>query len=266
MNSGKPSKLQVALFLLRQPAWYPELWRRVRVNIGKALLPPALGRSADIATRWAASVAVDIDTVECLAPGKRRELAADFPADMVAARDTEERSPSQKGWGGAAELIYAVCEAIQARIVIETGVAQGFSTLAMLLSVSKRGGRVYSVDMPAMTLKDHREVGIVVPQRLRGNWSLFRFPDSVGLGKVFAEVDSVDFCHYDSDKSYEGRCFTYPLLWERLRSGGIFMSDDISDNTAFRDFSYHLGLSPIVLRCAGAGSAPDRYVGLLKKP
>ena len=142
MKSRKPSKLEVALFLLGKPAYYPDLWRRVRLNIGRALLPPVMGRSAEVATRWAASVAVDLDKVDLLAPGLRRSLAADFPAEIGAAREMEEKYPTQKGWGGSADLIYAVCEAIGAKTVVETGVAQGFSTLAMLLSVTRRGGRV----------------------------------------------------------------------------------------------------------------------------
>jgi predicted O-methyltransferase YrrM len=266
MTSRKSSKLEVALFLLGQPAYYPDLWRRVRLNIGKSLLPPVMGRSADVANRWAAAVAIDADTVDLLAPGVRRSLAADFPAEIAAAQDMEEKYPTQKGWGGSADLIYAVCEAINAKTVVETGVAQGFSTLAMLLSVTKRGGHVYSVDMPAVALKDTSEVGIAVPQRLRPSWSLFPYPDSVGLGKALDKIDRIDFCHYDSDKSYEGRCIAYPMLWNKLRSRGIFMSDDIGDNTAFRDFSEELGLSPIVLKSAGAGASNDRYVGLLLKP
>jgi predicted O-methyltransferase YrrM len=266
MTSRKPSKLDVALFLLARPAYFPDLWRRVRLNVGKALLPPAMGRNGEVATRWAKSMAVDTDQVDFLARQSRRTLVTDFPAEMAAAQEMEERFPTQKGWGGSADLIYAVCESIEAATVVETGVAHGFSTLAMLLSVTKRGGHVYSVDMPAMALEDSNEVGIVVPQRLREHWTLFPFPDSVGLAKALGEIDQIDFCHYDSDKSYEGRCVAYPLLWNRLRPGGIFMSDDIADNTAFRDFCEELGLSPIVLKSAGAGSSDDRYVGLLRKP
>ena len=266
MTARKPTKLEVALFLLARPSYYADFWRRVRLNIGQSLLPPALGRSEDVATRWADTIAVDADRVDFLAQAGPRSLAADFPAEIAAAQDMEERFPTQKGWGGSAELIYAICEAIQARTVVETGVAQGFSTLAMLLSVTKRDGHVYSVDMPAVALKDANEVGIVVPQHLRSSWSLFPYPDSVGLGKVLSRVAQIDFCHYDSDKSYEGRCIAYPLLWRRLRPGGLFMSDDIADNTAFRDFSEELGLPPIVLKSAGAGTSNDRYVGLLRKP
>ena len=45
-----------------------------------------------------------------------------------------------------------------------------------------------------------------------------------------------DFIHYDSDKSYEGRMKNYKLIWSMLNKKGCFVSDDISDNSAFFDF------------------------------
>jgi hypothetical protein len=266
MTTRKPGKLGVALYLLARPGYWPDLLRRVRVNAGKALLPPPLGRSAAVATRWAASVAVDPRAVDFLAPALGHRLADDFPAELAAALELEERFPTQKGWGGSADLIYAVAEAIQARTVVETGVAHGFSTLALLLSVTKRGGHVYSVDMPAIAVRDPGEVGVVVPRALHGSWTLFRYPDSVGLDRVFSAAPAIDLCHYDSDKSYEGRAAAYPRLWARLRPGGVFMSDDIADNTAFRDFCAELGLTPSVVEAPGAGASGPRYVGLLRKP
>ena len=64
-------------------------------------------------------------------------------------------------------------------------------------------------------------------------------------------------CHYDSDKSYEGRMWAYPLLWGALEIGGIFMSDDIGDNLAFRDFARQVAAEPIV------ASFDGKYVGVL---
>lgn len=267
MNLYKSSHLENALFLLGRPAYWPEIWRRLKIHSGNRLLPPAMGRSAEVASRWAQSVSLRYDVLGgFLQSPVSGGLEAEFPREMEEARRREIEFPTQQGWGGSAELIYQVCEAVEAKCVVETGVAHGFSTLAMLLSVTKRGGHVYSVDMPAVMLKDASEVGAVVPARLRASWTLFRYPDSVGLSKALAQVDCLDFCHYDSDKSYEGRSLCYPLLWKKLRSGGIFMSDDVADNTAFRDFSEELGLTPLVLQGDGAGKSGARYVGLLRKP
>ena len=40
-------------------------------------------------------------------------------------------------------------------------------------------------------------------------------------------VPEIDLCHYDSHKDYDARMWAYPRLWAALRSGGIFISDDI---------------------------------------
>ena len=66
-------------------------------------------------------------------------------------------------------------------------------------------------------------------------------------------------CHYDSDKSYDGRMWAYPILWRALRPGGIFISDDISDNLAFRDFAAQISATPTVVKF------DNKYVGILLK-
>ena len=57
----------------------------------------------------------------------------------------------------------------------------------------------------------------------------------------------VDLAHYDSDKSMEGRYWAYPRLWNALTPGGIFMSDDISDDTGFAEFCNKFALDPIIV-------------------
>jgi hypothetical protein len=111
-----------------------------------------------------------------------------------------------------------------------------------------------------------RYVGCVVPERLRRRWHLIRYPDFIGLKKVFRRVSTIDLCHYDSDKSYEGRAWAYVEIWSRIRPGGIFMSDDIGDNTAFRDFAIECGQPPIVVRARGSGGSGERFIGILVKP
>ena len=81
-------------------------------------------------------------------------------------------------------------------------------------------------------------------------------------------LKEIDLCHYDSDKTYKGRCWAYPILWKALRPGGYFISDDIEDNFAFREFVDKLGLEPIIV------SSPEyrnddyyvKYAGVIKKP
>src|SRR5690606_32311972 len=102
--------------------------------------------------------------------------------------------------------------------------------------------RLYSTDMPYANMGNEDFVGIVVPPRYKEQWELFREADVSGIPKILAKVKSLDLIHYDSDKSYLGRMQTYPKLWGKLRSGGVFISDDIQDNLAFRDYAKKLGI------------------------
>jgi predicted O-methyltransferase YrrM len=145
--------------------------------------------------------------------------------------------------------------------MVETGVASGWSTLAVLLAMRENGrGRLYSSDMPYAKLNNEDFVGTVVPPALRDRWTLTRKPDRDALPELFAKIGSVDVIHHDSDKSYEGRMFVYEAGWAKLREGGLLLSDDIEDNLAFRDFAVRAGREPLVL-----AKAADNFAGLLKK-
>jgi len=156
-----------------------------------------------------------------------------------------------------AELLYNLAEYLQATRVIETGVSRGESTSGLLKSLKNRDGKLISTDIPSPDT--WVETGSLVPEELKKYWQLIRKPDRIVLPKVLKEMPEIDLCYYDSDKSYKGRMFAYPLLWNALRKGGIFVSDDIVDNNGFKDFCETLSLEPLVLRVR------DKYVGLIVK-
>jgi len=69
----------------------------------------------------------------------------------------------------------------------------------------------------------------------------------------------VDIAHYDSDKSYRGRVFGYAIIWNALKPGGLFMSDDIQDNMAFAHFVAQKSLN------FGVTESDGKYVGIAVK-
>ena len=113
--------------------------------------------------------------------------------------------------------------------------------------------------MPYLGKDNDQFVGCVVSENLKTNWKLFRFADKESLPKIFKEQNSFDFIHYDSDKSYNGRLWAYPILWEKLRKGGVLMSDDIGDNAAFMDYCISAGLEPVIVGFDG------KYAGFIIK-
>ncbi len=165
------------------------------------------------------------------------------------------------GGGSSINLLYSLSEGIAAEKIVETGVAYGWSSLAFLLSLKKRPrGRLWSIDKPYPGLDHEPFVGCAVPEGERKQWSLLRGPDRTLLPVVLTEAGIIDLCHYDSDKSYSARMLAYPKLWAGLRAGGIFISDDIGDNLAFKHFCEKLAEKPWIIE-----EGKERYLGILMK-
>lgn len=102
-----------------------------------------------------------------------------------------------------------------------------------------------------------------MPSELKFFWRLLNYPDRSGLPKALNLLTTIDRCHYDSDKSYEGRLYAYPLLYKALRKGGIFVSDDVDDNLGFRDFCNSINQAPLIVKTPT--NSGIKYVGILVK-
>ena len=173
------------------------------------------------------------------------------------------------GGGGNIDLLYelvlqysdpALDERSTGRVV-ETGIAAGWSSLAILLALKPRAGELWSTDLPYPFLKGAADwVGCAVPEDLTGSWHIHRGADRDVLPKVLAAAGRIDLAHYDSDKSYSGALWAYGELWRALRSGGILVADDIGDHLAFRDFSASVEVRPTLVRDG------NKFQGMLVKP
>lgn len=215
------------------------------------------------ATAWAKARAVSVEAALQAVGLLSAEPAPELPGGMIA-EATERATKSRVAMGGPADLrlLYAATRLSGARRMVETGVAYGWSSLALLAaSENQPNSRLVSVDMPYPKMNNEAFVGIVVPDRFRARWTLVRKPDRNGLREALRELGGrIDLCHYDSDKSYQGRRFAFPLLWAALEPGGVFISDDIGDNLGFADFAAETGAP-----CATTESQ-GKFVGILRKP
>ena len=177
------------------------------------------------------------------------------------ARARANGCPIRMGGASDLDLLFQLCEHLDATRVVETGVAFGWSSLAVLLSMETReAGSLYSVDLPYMEYRNDRWVGCVVPESMRHRWTLLRMADREGLPRILRASGSIDLAHYDSDKSEAGRSWAYPLLWGALRPGGILVSDDVGDNLAFGEFAALVNVSPLVFPLS------DKFLGVICKP
>jgi len=222
------------LWYLARPKIYGEYLRKVWEAIKKRLSKPARSN------KWCESQAISLKDMILQVTGS----FATIPSDTL----------SESGNG---RLLYNLAEHLQATRIIETGVARGESTVSLLRSLKNRNGKLISTNIPQPDV--WVKTGCLVPDELAEYWKLIDKPDREALPKALEKMPQIDMCYYDSDKSYSGRMFAYPLLWNALRQGGIFVSDDINDNFAFRDFCKNNGLEPLIAK-NGA-----RFVGAIQK-
>jgi hypothetical protein len=163
---------------------------------------------------------------------------------------------------GFIELCYVLCRLLKPDVALETGVAYGWTSTFILIALEKNGkGRLYSIDLPAFSPGSSKLTGIMVPDRLRVGWSLKLGPQAKLLPHLLSEISPVDIFHYDSDKTYRGMISTFRLVWQRISSHGLLISDDL-DNDAFLDFAEIEGLKPIIVIKPSDG----QRVGILRHP
>jgi len=254
------------LWFLGRPQLYPEMLRRLGYSLTHRRLPRAQREAWKVeSARWCAAGAHPWQEIarELGMAGPLKGVREEHPADWAAAEKAAADCPMcMGGASGGVDFLYQACLHLRPERVVETGVAYGWSSLAILLALERmEHGSLVSIDMPYLGKRNDPYVGCVVLDRLRSRWRLLRLPDRDSLPKVLRDWPSIDLAHYDSDKSEPGRLYGYSRLWTALRPGGLLISDDIHDNLAFRDFSEKIGARPWIL--------PGRdgsYVGILKKP
>ena len=255
-------KFRTLVWFIRRPLFWSHaralFLRKLKSNQDAENLRVAAGK-------WASDRAVSqITAYEALGLSPPSDADLQFLEELlVDGRNRAKQAHAQLGGPGAIDFLYGCALALSAERVIETGVAYGWSSLALLAAMHRLGqGHLVSVDMPYVKAGNEPWVGIAVLPQLRSHWTLIREPDRNGLSKAIASQPpgSLDLVHYDSDKSYWGRQWAYPRLWAALRPGGLFISDDIQDNLYFRQFCRELGLPGVVIEY------DRKFVGCLRKP
>jgi predicted O-methyltransferase YrrM len=141
------------------------------------------------------------------------------------------------GGGGDCRLLYFLTRWKRPEHAVETGVAAGWSSAAILAAMDQNGtGTLHSSDFPYFRLESpERYVGVLVPAELRQRWRLHLHGDRKNLPRILREAGPVGLFHYDSDKSRAGRRLAMRLVAPGLARDAVTVMDDIHNNTYFRD-------------------------------
>lgn len=150
-----------------------------------------------------------------------------------------DRLEFRPGGAGHYPLPYFLTRRLKPAAVVETGVAAGWSSQAILTAMAANGkGHLYSSDFPYFRMKDPEQyIGYVVEDRLKDRWTLLIKGDRRNLPEITRLSGPIDLFHFDSDKSLAGRELAWNCVKGNLSPHAVVLFDDIQDNFHFRDIA-----------------------------
>lgn len=145
-------------------------------------------------------------------------------------------------------ILAAVTMTLKPRVILETGVQEGSSSLSFLYALEKNNlGKLYSIEIrkageTAYGKKyflPREEIGYLVPRELHHRWSLIWGDSRVELPKLLKELGQINLFFHDSLHTEEHMMFEYKNAWPFLKKGGCLLSDDIG--ASFAKFAREVG-------------------------
>lgn len=172
------------------------------------------------------------------------EFKESFNLEFLEAKDRLSKAKFKLGGAANLDLLASVTSSLKPKNILETGVAHGWSSFA-ILTVAK-DAILTSIDLPYLGYNNEKEVGLAVSPKDKNRWKLLRGPDKYFLKKM----PKLHFCfaHYDSDKSFSGMKSSLLEMCKLMKPGGLIVVDDIGDTEAYLVVCDIMGLVPIIIR------------------
>jgi predicted O-methyltransferase YrrM len=165
------------------------------------------------------------------------------------------------GGGGSIELLYFLTRKVMPKVILETGVAAGWSSYALLSAAKKNKNNavLLSSDLPYFRIrKPEQYIGVLVPEELKGrHWKLEIKGDDLNLLKLISEETQLQLVHYDSDKRKLGREKFLNRISKSLDKDSIVVMDDIQNNLAFKEYVFRGNLPYVVIK------SEEKFVGII---
>lgn len=186
----------------------------------------------------------DVDTCELASLHRQYD---DARSEVL--RRYETRSlPFPRLWSieeGSAFLLFAITSLTRPSTVLETGVANGHSSLLILNALERnmKPGELHSVDVS-------NEVGRLIDSSERTRWRLHLLSPAAlkkGFRSVLAQLAPIDIMLQDSDHTYRWIDFELEAALPKMSPSGILLCDDADLSFALIDFCRAHSLKPVLL-------------------
>jgi hypothetical protein len=198
----------------------------------------------------------------CIVHQPEFQFRTTFPVNVEAAKQRIRECAATLGGAANVEPLYQVAEGIEATTVLETDVAYGWSSLALLLSLRNRPNAIlHSIDLLYLGRNGNAHVGIAVPDELRKGWILPEARTGAPCRAFLKNSAHLIWSTTTPIRGYNGRLWAYSLIWHHLRPRGLLISDDVQNNIAFFDFARMIDASSMVIH----NPTELKFAGLLRK-
>jgi predicted O-methyltransferase YrrM len=140
-------------------------------------------------------------------------------------------------------VLYTLVRVLQPKIVVETGIANGWSTVIFLNALIKNGsGALHSFDV-------RDDVGKLVDENEKGQWNLHVLQKGTlqEFDATLATLPPIGLFFHDSDHSYLHMRLELRMAGARLAEHGALCSDDVTLSHAYIEACEELSLEPRLL-------------------
>ncbi len=146
------------------------------------------------------------------------------------------------GWDdgdpGLVRMAWCLTRHLRPEVVIESGVARGLTTAAILRALALNGaGHLWSIDLPPLLERElSTQTGAAVNARDRVRWTLLSGSSRRVLPGLVRKLARVDLFIHDSMHTGRNVKFELDRIWPALADGGAVLVDDVERNAAFGRF------------------------------
>jgi len=158
-------------------------------------------------------------------------------------------------------FLHSVCFYSKFETIVETGVANGFSSSYILLALDKiKKGILISIDGIFLPWQTEEKIGQAIPKHLKSRHKLIIGDSTKNLEEIFNKYSSIDIFIHDSDHTYRHMMREFKMVWPHIKKGGFLLSDDVTMNDAFLDFTEKINHTPIII-----SKGDHTCLGMIKK-
>lgn len=140
-------------------------------------------------------------------------------------------------------VLYSLARAIEPAVIVETGIANGWSSVIFLRALAKNGsGALHSFDV-------RDDVGKLIDEEEKGPWNLHLLKDGTlpEFNGILDSIPPIGLFFHDSDHSYLHMRLEIRMAGAHLAPNGALCSDDVALSHAYLEACEELGLKPRLL-------------------